>query len=146
MKIQLNQDEIEVAVRNYVSEMGINIVGKAVEVNFTSGRGERGLTADLDIVELPAATVGVPFVKATAGETTGKAATNVVALTGKGETKAVVAAETVNPFVAEAAVATVAEEQPHVAEEAPVLEDPKEPDEPVVEEGAEPADTVNLFA
>lgn len=51
MQIIIKQIEIEVAVKNYIAGLGINLNGKDVEVSFTAGRGEVGLSASLDIVE-----------------------------------------------------------------------------------------------
>lgn len=51
MLIQLRQNEIEEAVKMYVEAQGINLTGKKVDMNFTSGRGNNGLTVDLDIVD-----------------------------------------------------------------------------------------------
>ena len=52
MQITLKQSEIEIAVTDFISKMGINLTGKAVEVSFTAGRKEDGLSASLDITEV----------------------------------------------------------------------------------------------
>ena len=49
MKIALNQSEVVAAIRGYVAAQGIDMVGKQLDVTFTSGRKGNGLTADLDI-------------------------------------------------------------------------------------------------
>lgn len=49
MQIQLKQPEIEAALRNYVSHQGISLVGKDVTIDFTSGRKNNGITADIQI-------------------------------------------------------------------------------------------------
>lgn len=49
MLIQLKQSEIEVALHNYISQQGINLVGKSVSIEFTAGRKEAGITADISI-------------------------------------------------------------------------------------------------
>lgn len=49
MLIQLKQREIEQALQMYVSSQGISLAGKTVEINFTSGRKDNGMTADIDI-------------------------------------------------------------------------------------------------
>ena len=49
MIINLNQREIEAALRAYISQQGINLSGKQVEINFTAGRKESGISAELDI-------------------------------------------------------------------------------------------------
>ena len=49
MRIQLRQTEIEEALQQYIVTQGINLTGKDVKIDFTSSRGEAGLTADVDI-------------------------------------------------------------------------------------------------
>lgn len=49
MLITLKQREIEAAVRQYIASNGINLVGKTVEIAFTAGRKESGLSAEVDI-------------------------------------------------------------------------------------------------
>lgn len=49
MRIQLRQIEIEEALQQYIVTQGINLTGKDVKIDFTSSRGEAGLTADVDI-------------------------------------------------------------------------------------------------
>lgn len=60
MQIIIKQIEIEVAVKNYIAGLGINLNGKDVEVSFTAGRGEVGLSASLDIVEAGSSAMPVP--------------------------------------------------------------------------------------
>lgn len=50
MKISLIQEEIEDALREYILNQGIQISNKEVLVEFTAGRGERGISADLNIL------------------------------------------------------------------------------------------------
>ena len=57
MQIIIKQSEIEVAVKNYIAGLGINLAGKDVEVSFTAGRKEDGLSASLDIVDATLGTV-----------------------------------------------------------------------------------------
>ena len=52
MLIQLRQSEIEAALREYVVNQGINLTGRRVDISFTSGRKDNGISADLDIVEI----------------------------------------------------------------------------------------------
>ena len=52
MKIHIKQPEIESALRDYISKLGINLQGRAVEVSFTSGRKNNGLSADIDISDV----------------------------------------------------------------------------------------------
>ncbi|WKU18322.1 hypothetical protein [Advenella alkanexedens] len=49
MQIQLNQQEIEEAVKDFVVKQGFTIQGREVEVTFTAGRGSNGITADIEI-------------------------------------------------------------------------------------------------
>ena len=64
MQIIIKQSEIEVAVKNYIAGLGINLAGKDVEVSFTAGRKEDGLSASLDIVDTGASSVPVVPLKA----------------------------------------------------------------------------------
>lgn len=52
MQINLKQTEIETALRDYVSKLGINLQNRAVSIQFTSGRQGRGLMADLNIPDI----------------------------------------------------------------------------------------------
>lgn len=49
MNIQLNQTEIVQAIRLYISHQGISLHGQELDVTFTAGRKEGGLTAALSI-------------------------------------------------------------------------------------------------
>ena len=49
MQIQLNQSEIVTALKDYVTKQGISLQGRSVEIVFTSGRKENGISADLCI-------------------------------------------------------------------------------------------------
>ena len=49
MLIQLRQSEIEVALCEYIVNQGINLIGRRVDISFTSGRKDNGISADLDI-------------------------------------------------------------------------------------------------
>ena len=51
MRIQLNQSELEKAVVAYISSQGVDISNKSVDVDFTAGRGQNGITVDVDINE-----------------------------------------------------------------------------------------------
>ena len=52
MQISLRQTEIEKAVVDYIAEQGITIANKEISVNFTAGRGENKLTAEIVIEPL----------------------------------------------------------------------------------------------
>ncbi|MCM2973804.1 hypothetical protein [Larsenimonas suaedae] len=49
MQIQLNQEELEQAVRLFVESQGISLADCDVDVSFTAGRGAQGTTASIDI-------------------------------------------------------------------------------------------------
>ena len=49
MQISLNQTEIESALKDYVTKQGIRLQGRIVAIEFTSGRKENGISADLCI-------------------------------------------------------------------------------------------------
>lgn len=52
MQIQLNQREIEIALKAYIVREGINLVNKSIEIAFTAGRKEAGILADLIIEDI----------------------------------------------------------------------------------------------
>ena len=52
MLIQLRQTEIEAALQMYIAHQGISLVGKSVDISFTSGRKDNGMSADIDIIDL----------------------------------------------------------------------------------------------
>lgn len=49
MQITLKQREIEAALRQYITNSGVSLAGKTVEIGFTAGRKEAGLVADISI-------------------------------------------------------------------------------------------------
>lgn len=49
MMIQLRQSEIETAIKDYLSNAGIRITGKSVQISFTASRTQAGLIADIDL-------------------------------------------------------------------------------------------------
>lgn len=52
MLVTLKQKEIEAALKLYVSQRGINLAGKTVEIQFTAGRKEAGISAEVDIDDI----------------------------------------------------------------------------------------------
>jgi hypothetical protein len=52
MQIQFRQGEIVEALKQYITKQGINLQGKQVEISFTAGRKESGLSADVSIEEM----------------------------------------------------------------------------------------------
>ncbi len=125
MQINLKQAEIVQALRAYVVAQGISLTGKDVEISFTAGRRESGISADITIEDavIPGYTnvvsVEAPEVSA-----------HVVTLAAVPTASAVV--ETVDANT----------EAKEVQAEAPAVEAA-----PVVEEAqaAEPKATVSLF-
>jgi hypothetical protein len=55
MQINLKQNEIENALKRYVSHQGINLAGKDISISFTAGRKESGISAEITIddVDIP---------------------------------------------------------------------------------------------
>lgn len=49
MQINLKQSEIEVALKNYVSQQGISLYARDVSITFTAGRKESGISAEITI-------------------------------------------------------------------------------------------------
>lgn len=49
MQINLNQREIESALKEYITGQGINLTNRKVDIDFTAGRNESGLSAKMDI-------------------------------------------------------------------------------------------------
>ena len=49
MQIHLKQLEIEAALRMFIASQGISLTSKVVEVAFTSGRKDNGLSAEITI-------------------------------------------------------------------------------------------------
>lgn len=60
MQIQLNQQEIEEAVTDFVAKQGFDLTCKEVTVAFTAGRGSNGITADIDIQNVQTNTTTFP--------------------------------------------------------------------------------------
>ncbi len=55
MQIQLKQVEIVEALKAHITKQGFSLVGKTVDISFTAGRKDAGLSADISIedAELP---------------------------------------------------------------------------------------------
>ena len=45
MRIQIDQEEIEVAIKDFITTQGINLDNTEVEIDLTAGRGSNGFTA-----------------------------------------------------------------------------------------------------
>lgn len=52
MQIQLKQTEILIALKDYITKKGIDLVGKSVDIAFTASRKDAGLTADMSIEDM----------------------------------------------------------------------------------------------
>lgn len=53
MQIILKQKDIEQALTLYLRDQGINLTNKSLSVSWTAGRKESGITAEIDIKEIP---------------------------------------------------------------------------------------------
>lgn len=64
MQIQLKQVEIVEALKQYIAKKGIDLTNKVVVIDFTSGRKDKGLSADLSIedAEVVLDTIAAPAV------------------------------------------------------------------------------------
>lgn len=51
MIINLKQNEIIIALKQYISQQGINLTNKEIQVSFTAGRKDSGISAELTIEE-----------------------------------------------------------------------------------------------
>lgn len=60
MQIQLKQVEIIEALKAHITKQGFSLIGKTVEISFTAGRKDAGLSADITIEEvaIPGADIG----------------------------------------------------------------------------------------
>lgn len=58
MQVILKQAEIIAAIKAHLSQKGMDLAGKSVEVSFTAGRKEAGLTADISIEEFGELPIG----------------------------------------------------------------------------------------
>jgi hypothetical protein len=52
MQIQLRQKEIETAIKLFVSQQGINLTNKTIDIVFTAGRKESGISAEMTIEDV----------------------------------------------------------------------------------------------
>lgn len=51
MQINLRQREIETALKMYLHSQGINLKEKSITIDFTAGRKDSGLSAEISIVD-----------------------------------------------------------------------------------------------
>ena len=66
MQINLKQNEIISAIKGYITNQGINLVGKNVTVTFTAGRKESGISAEVSIEDQVGNPQQAPVAQATA--------------------------------------------------------------------------------
>jgi len=52
MKITLSETDLKDAIQQYISQMGVDLSNKRVEISMTAGRGTNGHTANLEILPL----------------------------------------------------------------------------------------------
>lgn len=57
MQIQLKQAEIVCALKQYIAKQGIDLAGKTIDISFTAGRKDSGLSADISIEDTGVTTV-----------------------------------------------------------------------------------------
>ena len=67
MKVSLKQPEIIAALTLYLAHQGINVQGKDVTVDFTAGRKESGLSAEVNIGEAAPAVKTAPVMRTVGG-------------------------------------------------------------------------------
>lgn len=84
MQVNLKQAEIISALKMYVASQGINLVGKDVEMVFTAGRKESGISVEITIEESDTPFEAVYQAKAVIANVTKAALDNVVNLPVKG--------------------------------------------------------------
>lgn len=86
MQINLNQVEIEQALKNYISDKGISLYGRIVTLAFTAGRKAAGLSAEVNIDEDPDFSTVMSTLKPSMSE---QCCENRVSLTKDDQTKPV---------------------------------------------------------
>lgn len=60
MQINLKQTEIIAALKQYIAGQGISLQGKSVEMAFTAGRKEAGISVEISIEDMPLPDFGLP--------------------------------------------------------------------------------------
>lgn len=75
MQVQLKQSEIISALKQYISGQGISLQGKQVEMAFTAGRKEAGISVEISIED-----AGIPDFFADTAENVSKEATPALTL------------------------------------------------------------------
>ena len=49
--LNMDQDEIEIALKNHVSHLGIDISSKDTNIKLIAGRGENGMSAIIELID-----------------------------------------------------------------------------------------------
>lgn len=65
MQIHLKQNEIEAALKLFVSQQGINLANKTITMDFTAGRKESGISVEMSIEEMYSVESNYELVKRT---------------------------------------------------------------------------------
>ena len=60
MQINLKQTEIIAALKQYIAGQGISLQGKSVEMAFTAGRKEAGISVEISIEDISLPDFGLP--------------------------------------------------------------------------------------
>ena len=60
MQINLKQTEIIAALKQYIADQGISLQGKSVEMFFTAGRKEAGISVEISIEDISLPDFGLP--------------------------------------------------------------------------------------
>ena len=60
MQINLKQAEIIAALKQYIAGQGISLQGKSVEMAFTAGRKEAGISVEISIEDISLPDFGLP--------------------------------------------------------------------------------------
>ena len=60
MQINLKQTEIIAALKQYIASQGISIQGKSVDMAFTAGRKEAGISVEISIEDVSLPDFGLP--------------------------------------------------------------------------------------
>ena len=60
MQINLKQTEIITALKQYIAGQGISLQGKSVEMAFTAGRKEAGISVEISIEDVSLPDFGLP--------------------------------------------------------------------------------------
>lgn len=54
MQIVINEDEMKTAIRDYITNQGLDTLGKDIEIELTAGRGANGFSASINLIPVVA--------------------------------------------------------------------------------------------